>query len=125
MRIIILALSIFVFSTFANANERSIVFDGTGAFFDGNQLNDLCKVNLQSCSAYIEGIADAIKARDEWLIEASKIKTGIMCIPKLVTGHQLVDIFFQYTSDHPEGRHYAASSIAINAFSIAFPCKYP
>jgi hypothetical protein len=44
------------------------------------------------------------------------------CVPENST-QQLVDVVKRYLDQHPEQRHYSATSFAAAALAAAFPCK--
>jgi hypothetical protein len=46
-----------------------------------------------------------------------------VCIPSEATLAQVRDVVIRYLQEHPEERHYAASSLSLRALVLAFPCK--
>jgi Rap1a immunity proteins len=86
----------------------------SGAFLTGNDLFSRCSTEGNngeiSCLGYIEGVADLMTALDK------------TCLSGNVTSRQATDIVMKYLRDHPESRHYSASSIAGLALQQAFPC---
>src|SRR5260370_37556338 len=102
-----------------------------GAFFDGNQLFNLCKrpVSYGECTAYILGVADAA-----WLVGSSFARAdtaGAMlgayrwCSPSSVLSGQLVAVVTQYLQRNPQDWHLAASSLIADALQNAWPCPTP
>ncbi len=68
------------------------------------------------CLAFAATASDAVNAH-----------TGVFkyraCTPNGVTRGQTRDIVVAYLVNHPEQRHFIASSLAAYALAVAFPCK--
>jgi Rap1a immunity proteins len=88
------------------------------AYIDGNKLLDECE-NVPSeflkgtCYGYVVGVQDAVDGL-HWF-----------CVPEGSNGvvaKQLVDVVKVYLRDHPERRHYSASSLVTEALEEKFPC---
>jgi hypothetical protein len=45
------------------------------------------------------------------------------CFPKGVEGPQIVDVIKRWLDEHPEVRHYSASSLIAEALKEKFPCN--
>jgi hypothetical protein len=85
------------------------------AFLTGNDLFTDCSatetIGSVICHGYVVGAADAFAGAD------------LICIPKNVSQGQVADIVTKFLRDHPESRHYSASSEVLQALMEAFPCK--
>ena len=80
-------------------------------FVTGDDLSSKCSINSPMCMGYIAGVSDIMST------------DGDICLPNNATIQQIVDIVAKYLSDHPERRHYSASSEAGIALMQAFPCN--
>jgi len=80
-------------------------------FVTGNDLFSKCGINSPLCMGYIAGVSDTMSTN------------GDVCLPNDATVQQIVDIVVKYFSDHPERRHYSASSESGIALMQAFPCN--
>ncbi|WP_425475910.1 Rap1a/Tai family immunity protein [Mesorhizobium yinganensis] len=84
-------------------------------FTDGNELNEDCSGGTKgsfrsgACIGYVAGVVDA----DEGIGN---------CLPYGPKMGQIRDVVKQYLQDHPESRHYNASSLVVIAVREAF-CK--
>jgi hypothetical protein len=101
--ILLTALAVVMLTGPAKANFKS-----------GNQLLQECSTPGadQICLGYIQGIVDA---------ETDMART---CLPGSVTPGQARDIAIKLLDDHPELRHYTASSLVTRALAEAFPCRF-
>jgi hypothetical protein len=79
-------------------------------FVTGDDLSSKCSINSPMCMGYIAGVSDIMSTN------------GDICLPKNATVQQIVDIVAKYLSDHPERRHFSASSESGIALMQAFPC---
>jgi hypothetical protein len=87
-------------------------------FVSGNKLLEACTpVQLPSCYAYVEGVADALQSTFSALQ-----KHALFCLPQGTTPRQLADIAINHLRDHPEQRHNVASANVALALANAFPC---
>jgi hypothetical protein len=87
---------------------------------DGNALFDRCQgddpdererdTKVALCTGYVVGVADALD-------ETS------FCLSPGVTAAQIRDVVKFYLRDHPERRHYGASSLVTDALKEKFPCN--
>jgi Rap1a immunity proteins len=80
-------------------------------FVTGDELSSKCSINSPMCMGYIAGVSDIMST------------DGDICLPNNATIQQIVDIVAKYLSDHPERRHYSASSESGIALMQAFPCS--
>jgi hypothetical protein len=80
-------------------------------FVTGNDLFSKCSSNSPLCMGYIAGVSDVMSTN------------GDICLPDNATVQQIVDIVVKYLSDHPDRRHYSASSESGVALMQAFPCN--
>jgi hypothetical protein len=101
----------------------SITNHGYAGYYTSSNLFNYCEselvVDQNSCRRYLSGISDAHDTfyRLEFLADKA------FCIPDRATNEQLREIFIKYVNEHPQDLGRVASSMAINAFSIAFPCE--
>ncbi|MBD9528399.1 Rap1a/Tai family immunity protein [Paracoccus sp. PAR01] len=87
-------------------------------FKSGNELHEQCQDHTSpAATIYVMGVWDAYSA----LEELEGFETGI-CPPKGVSMGQMEDIVCTWLLQHPEDRHHAASSLALNALHQSFPC---
>ncbi len=98
-------------------------------FYTGSAVMRLCKntdrtestpdiTNYKECVAYLAGVSDTYGM----LMSLDAIPRAI-CSPSKVTQEQLRQAFLKYMSANPEKWHHAATSHAVVAFAIAWPCK--
>jgi hypothetical protein len=80
-------------------------------FVTGDDLSSKCSINSPMCIGYVAGVSDIMSTN------------GDICLPSDATIQQIVDTVAKYLSDHPEKRHYSASSQSGIALMQAFPCK--
>ncbi|MDP6927129.1 MAG: Rap1a/Tai family immunity protein [Rhodospirillales bacterium] len=98
--------------------------EGRGGFIKGQELYNDCSADdgsfsVGSCFGYIIGVVDAGKGvgrRIEWQGGWSA------CIPKGVTGDQMVEVVKKSLRAHPEDWHYEANGLVARALDEAFPC---
>ena len=93
------------------------------SYEDGNGLLKACRgdsnFDLGVCHSYLVGIHDA---------HGSFAYSGLLpdrhfCTPDGVEVGVLKDIFLSYAREQPQDLKRTASSLVIDAFSIAFPCN--
>jgi hypothetical protein len=93
------------------------------AFQSGNGLHTLCQdkkgsFNNGACHGYIIGVFDALNGADRG------IGGTVYCRPTgAVTQGQIVAVLKNWLNKNPQHRHFTAPSLAVAAFSEAFPCK--
>jgi hypothetical protein len=88
------------------------------AFYSGNDVKQICddSARTSTCVVLIAGILDGIALMD------SLTGTPIICVPAGVTTGQAADIVKRHINNFPQGRHLAASGLALAALLEAFPC---
>jgi hypothetical protein len=87
----------------------TVAFSARG-FVTADDLSSKCSVNSPMCMGYVTGVSDIMSTN------------GDICPPNNATVQQIVDIVARYLTDHPERRHYSASSESGIALMQAFPC---
>ena len=106
---------------------HSIAVSANTAYMGGNKFYEFLKesripsstnfVNNGIVLGYLQGIVDATNG-------IRNTSTGTMfCVPKGVTGNQLVDISYIFFEQNPQLRHYSADSLIAAALQKSFPCK--
>lgn len=86
-------------------------------FYSGNDVYRLCQEYPASAAIYAIGVLDGDKATRHWARLPKKV-----CAGSGVSSGQVKDVMCRYLERSPEDRHLAASSLALNAFEIAWPC---
>jgi hypothetical protein len=89
---------------------------------NGNGLHNKCSGPPASfeqgiCSGYAVAVIDTVIT-----IQSTGAIGPLFCIPQGVTVEQVTDVVKKYLTDNPVQRHYTASSTAIKALELAFPC---
>jgi len=85
----------------------------TTGFEDGNTLYAKCNENQRIyCMGYVTGVADLLQGQN----------TNGVCLPQGVVVGQLVDVVKKFLKEHPETRHFTATSEIQVALEGAFPC---
>lgn len=91
-------------------------------FYTSNQLLDLCrseKVEHQNvCRGFLGGVVDSIDILKSW----GDIPNDYFCAPETTSLSQLQIIYIKYSHNNPQYQDWLASSIAMNAFFLEFPC---
>jgi hypothetical protein len=87
-------------------------------FITGNELYEFFRKGRDSALTYVAGVTDTIDA----------IKTEVpervdWCVPKNAALHQYGDVVEKYLREHPQHRHFSASSLIMKALREAFPCR--
>jgi hypothetical protein len=92
-----------------------------GEFQSGNNLWQLCnnKTTDFGCIMYIEGVADVLIPI--WG-KGGDFAGWRGCLTKDVIGSQAHDVVIKFMREHPERRHFTASSVVAQALAEAFPC---
>jgi hypothetical protein len=80
-------------------------------FVKADDLFSKCGFNSPLCMGYLAGVSDIMSTNDD------------ICLPDNAALPQIVDIVVKYLTDHPERRHYSASSESGIALMQAFPCN--
>lgn len=107
MRTLIAALPVFLLPCVGNAN-----------FFSGNDVYQYCRDNPVAARFFAGGVFDAFDAFD--VLDENR---SMMCATESVTLGQAEDVMCSYLEKHPEERHLTAASLAMYAFSTAWPCR--
>ena len=101
----------------------SIINPGYAGYYTGSNLVTYCESELiqdqNSCRRYLSGISDA----QDSLYRLEFLADRAFCIPDRITNEQLREAFIKYANEHPQELELVASGMAINAFSITYPCK--
>ena len=118
----LLALPLLALGVPAHAQRQS---DTTG-----EQLAKLCTSRdarqLEGCTAYISGIADAAGLfQDLRPADGSKgaALPGYVCIPAKATGVQLRQAFVEWLRKHPDRNSQQAGHAVLVALDETFPCS--
>jgi len=95
------------------------------SFESGNELLSACKKQEGSfgsayCMAYIAAVSDS---HDTWVNWGYIPKRT--CTPEKVTVGQLELVTVKYLEENPQELHLGASSLVLNALTLAFPCTQP
>ena len=85
---------------------------------DGNMALAFCKEAI-NCALIANSYSDGFN----YALMALRTKNTTYCIPANASTGLLGRIFKQYLLDNPDKLHYTAASLAVTAFSQAFPCK--
>ena len=83
------------------------------AIYDANEILFSCEQGHLRCIYYLAGVQDV------W----NDLDSKKYCMPDGVKLAELKDVFIKYAKENPEKLNFAASSVTINAFNKAFPCK--
>jgi len=83
------------------------------AIYDANEILFSCEQGHLRCIYYLAGVQDA------W----NNLDSKKFCMPDGVKLAELKEVFIKYANENPEKLHLAASSVVMNAFNKAFPCK--
>lgn len=92
-------------------------------FKTGNQLLAECEgtvggaIDLGICLGYLTSVIDTAET-----LVARQVTPRQFCMAEGVTGGQLEKVAIKYLKEHPERLHFSGSSLALDAFEIAFPC---
>ena len=85
---------------------------------DGNELKKMCHSEANFDQGVCGGFAIAVAG----IVDNYPVAGYRTCIPSGVLAGQLNNIMVKFLDDHPERLHYAATSLAVEAFVEAFPC---
>jgi hypothetical protein len=94
----------------------------------GNYWLSLCgqKQNDYACAYYINGLVDGLTTA---VTETSLVSRGDAhkvygyCPPSTTSVGDMKAVFIKYLNDHPDNRKYTGSSLALDAWRKAWPCK--
>ena len=70
------------------------------------------------CLGYLQAVVDTDATFTEW-----GEFTRQACIPQGVTSSQLRQVFLNWLNERPDYMRFSAASLALTAFSEAWPCK--
>jgi hypothetical protein len=92
------------------------------SFYTSSQMLELCqseKVEHQNaCRGFLGGVVDSVDILKSW----GDLPSDYFCAPKTASLSQLQIIYIKYSSNNPQYQDWLASSIAMNAFFLEFPC---
>jgi len=88
---------------------------------NGNKLKEECNSESMLEKGICIGFAIAVAG----IVANEPVYGWRACIPGGVTVGQLTDIITKRLNDHPENLHLTATSLAVEAFAIAFPFPCP
>lgn len=94
----------------------------------GGKLGDICisksSAQLEACSAYLDGISDAISFYQHLMPQdGSKGKLpDYVCVPGSTTGPQLRQTYVTWLRGHSEAQRQPAAQAAIRALNDSFVC---
>jgi hypothetical protein len=91
-----------------DAQTGNLLFENCAAWPRG-QRDEMTLFKTGTCVGYIWGVAGVLEGSS-------------FCL-KGVQPNQLVDVIKRWLDDHPEVRHYAASSLIETALKEKFPCR--
>jgi hypothetical protein len=95
----------------------------TSAYWTAAEMRDECSTagseHMDACLFYFQGVSDALHS----LQSADLLsKSTRYCIPSAVKAPELRDVFLKQVADDPTAQHMSAASVALVAFSRAYPC---
>lgn len=94
----------------------------------GAKLGDICisksAAQLEACSAYLDGISDAISFYQHLMPQdGSKGKLpDYVCVPGPTTGPQLREKYVTWLRQHSEAQKQPAAQAAMRALNDSFKC---
>ncbi len=94
----------------------------------GAKLGDICtsksSAQLEACSAYLDGISDAISFYQHLMPQdGSKGKLpDYVCVPGSATGPQLREKYVTWLRQHSEAQRQPAAQAAMRALNDSFKC---
>jgi hypothetical protein len=89
---------------------------GRVAYYEGNELHELCQKDEVSCTTYILGVIDG-----QFSVIIGTSRDVAYCIPSGSKAKQVKDVVVAYLTAHPESRHLLASGLITNALAGAWP----
>jgi len=69
------------------------------------------------CLGYLQAVVDTDATMSEWGKAARQA-----CVPQGVTSSELRTVLLAWLEERPDHMHYGAASLALTAFSEAWPC---
>lgn len=94
----------------------------------GAKLGDICisksSAQLEACSAYLDGISDAISFYQHLMpVDGSKGKLpDYVCVPGQTTGPQLREKYVTWLRAHSEAQKQPAAQAAMRALNDSYKC---
>ncbi len=94
----------------------------------GAKLGDICisksSAQLEACSAYLDGISDAISFYQHLMPQdGSKGKLpDYVCVPGPTTGPQLRQTYVAWLREHGEAQRQPAAQAAVRALNDSYKC---
>lgn len=111
MKAILLAAGVMMASGQAGAN---------GYFIDGNTLYGICQTDPKSAEMFAMAAIDAFTFGGTAFPSS---RGATVCVPSSARSPQLRDLVCQALEKNPADRHLAASRLAWETFTDAFPCS--
>lgn len=130
-----------------NAGNSGQELSGVGAVaisvkepLDGDDLLQMCQLEVEQCEGYIEGITDLLanfcprreemRIRNDWGREEGRREVLCadcnslrLCLPAELQLSQLRTIVLTFLTDHSDLRARRAAQIVISALATAYPCR--
>ena len=72
-------------------------------------------INISWCAGYVLGLKDTVA-----VVSA---QAGLFCVPSSATSWQLIEPIVEFAAQHPESQGLHRAALAIQAWSVAFPCS--
>ena len=85
---------------------------------DGKMALAFCNDTI-NCALIASSYSDGFS----YALMALRTKNTVYCMPSGANTGVLGRVFKQYLLDNPDKLHFTAASLAVNAFSEAFPCQ--
>jgi hypothetical protein len=96
--------------------------DRTPAYWNAADMRDECSTgseHMEACLWYFQGVSDTLHSfQSAGLLS----KSTRYCIPLAAKAPELRDVFLKQVADDPTTQHMSAASVALVAFSRAYPC---
>jgi len=110
---LLIALALLALCGGANAGEYNAI-----------QVASACSGELDKTDiSFCEGLLQGVVSGHDTLITWGYLKEPVICVPGDIDTDRLAKIFVGYVAAHIERQNHTASSLAMNAFKQAFPCK--
>jgi hypothetical protein len=94
----------------------------TSAYWTAAEMRDECSTgseHMEACLWYFQGVSDTLHSFESAGLLS---KSTRYCIPLAVKAPELRDVFLKQVADDPTTQHMSAASVALVAFSRAYPC---
>jgi hypothetical protein len=92
-------------------------------FITGNTLYGWCQHNKGVAAAYVLGVADSAEVENTSDAARATGASPLICIPKNVSGEQLVDIVCRDLANQASVRHESAQTLSYVSLFLIWPCK--